>query len=130
MPRGPGPENLHITLLSSPSSDTQPLQTVIVSERDEMVRELRDQLATREREASELRAIIARQASALEQAARLQILTATASPSSAVGGQSDPIAVPNEREGPEVMSAPERPSVATTARRSRRQRMWEWITGR
>lgn len=68
---------------SSTSGDAQPLQTAILSERDELVRELRDQLARREREAAELRAIIARQASALEHAARLQALTATAPPASA-----------------------------------------------
>lgn len=39
----------------------------------------------REREAPELRAIIARQASALEHAARIQALTATVSPASAAG---------------------------------------------
>ncbi len=115
---------------SSPSGDAQPLQAAIVSERDELVRELRDQLTRREREASELRAIIARQASALEQAARLQVLTATASPSSAAGGQDDPGTASGDREGLGVMSAPERPSAATTARHSRRRRMWEWITGR
>ncbi len=109
---------------------TPSLQAEIVAERDELVRELRDQLTRREREASELRAIIARQAGALEQAARLQVLTATASPSSAAGRQGDPGTAPGDRDGSAVMSAPDRPSAATTARHSRRRRLWEWITGR
>lgn len=114
---------------SSSSGEAQPLQVAIVSERDELVRELRDQLATREREASELRAIIARQASALEQAARLQVLAATVSSFSAPEGHGDPSSALGDREAG-VMTAPERPSAGATARRSRRRRMWEWLVGR
>lgn len=104
----------------------------VLSEREELIRELRHQIDVREREASELRSIIARQASALEQAARLQVLTATASPSSpssAAGRQGDPGTASGDREGSAVMSAPERPSAATTARHSRRRRLWRWLTG-
>lgn len=54
---------------------TPSLQAAILSEHDELVRELRDRLTGRDREASELRAIIARQAAAIEQQARQ--LTAT-----------------------------------------------------
>ncbi len=102
----------------------------VLSERDELIRELRHQIDVREREASELRAIIARQASALEQAIRLQALTATAAPSSVAGRQEDSDPASGNSEGSGVLPPSVHPSAATTARRSRRQRIWEWLIQR